>query len=203
MLSRTQAILALIGMLTVILFTIVKTVQWESKKCKLLSKRETLYIFVCGAIFSIICSGIISAYQAPFGATDPVQEYSSVVSSYELLLDKSAFAMFLSAVIIAPIVEELFFRAYLVTLCHYRFSKSVAVIIGATIFGMFHNGLIQMLYAYFFGMVLGYLYYYVPEYECAGVPAMEVNRDGNVMRPILFHMGFNFAGVILAMLLTL
>lgn len=89
---------------------------------------------------------------------------------------------FLATVILAPISEELLFRG--LTL---RFLRSAGVkfaianVIQALLFGILHLNLVQGIYAFVVGLVLGYV----------------AEKCRTVFLPILLHLCFNFAGTFL------
>lgn len=88
----------------------------------------------------------------------------------------------LATVILAPISEELLFRG--LTL---RFLRSAGVkfaianVIQALLFGTLHLNLVQGIYAFVVGLVLGYV----------------AGKCRTVFLPILLHLCFNFAGTFL------
>ena len=88
----------------------------------------------------------------------------------------------LATVILAPISEELLFRG--LTL---RFLRSAGVkfaianVIQALLFGILHLNLVQGIYAFVVGLVLGYV----------------AGKCRTVFLPILLHLCFNFAGTFL------
>lgn len=64
-------------------------------------------------------------------------------------------AMFLYVCVLGPVAEELLFRGLLLrTLA--PFSKKLAIVVSALLFGLFHGNLLQTPYAIVLGLVLGY-----------------------------------------------
>ena len=87
---------------------------------------------------------------------------------------------FLTAVIIAPILEELVFRKLLCDrLC--SIGDGVAIILSALFFGLFHGNFYQVFYATMLGAILGFVYI----------------KTGKVRYTIFYHMMVNFVGGIL------
>lgn len=66
------------------------------------------------------------------------------------------FSMFLYASILAPISEELIFRGYILQTLR-PYGKKFAICFSAFLFGVFHGNLLQTPYAFFMGLVLGYV----------------------------------------------
>ena len=64
--------------------------------------------------------------------------------------------MILITVIIAPILEEFVFRKLIIDRLSV-YGNVFAIIISAALFGLFHGNLHQMFYAFFIGLILGYV----------------------------------------------
>ncbi len=90
------------------------------------------------------------------------------------------------AVIIAPIMEELTFRRFLLTRM-LPYGEKVAIITSGVMFGLFHGNISQALYAAVLGIGLGYMYV----------------RTGNIRNNILLHMCVNSLATIAAILLQI
>ena len=67
-----------------------------------------------------------------------------------------SFSMFLYASILAPVVEELFFRGWILRSLR-PYGKRFAILGSAVLFGLFHGNLLQTPYAFFVGLILGYV----------------------------------------------
>jgi membrane protease YdiL (CAAX protease family) len=65
-------------------------------------------------------------------------------------------SMFLYASVFGPIVEEIIFRG-LVMRGLERYGKQLAIIVSSIIFGVYHGNLVQGVFAFFVGIVLGYV----------------------------------------------
>ena len=83
-------------------------------------------------------------------------------------------------VLLAPIVEELVFRKYVIDRM-YPYGEKTAIFLSATVFALMHGNLDQVFYAFLLGCVQGYLY-------C---------RTRNVRYTICIHMMVNFVGSVL------
>ena len=91
--------------------------------------------------------------------------------------------VFLYTVICAPIVEEYLFRKLIVDRT-IRYGQGVAVLLSGLMFGLFHGNLNQFAYTFFLGMFLAFLYV----------------RTGNLKITIGLHMGVNFVGGMMGLL---
>lgn len=80
-------------------------------------------------------------------------------------------------VILAPIVEELFFRKLLIDRM-LPYGEKVSIFTSALLFGLFHGNFNQFFYATILGLILGFLY-------C---------KTGDIKHTIYLHMTINFFG---------
>ncbi|MBE5928747.1 MAG: CPBP family intramembrane metalloprotease [Lachnospiraceae bacterium] len=85
----------------------------------------------------------------------------------------------LYSIILAPVCEELIFRGVVMNGFRFGFKDSTANILAAMMFGIFHGNLIQGIYAFLFGMMLGYV-------------KLKRNRIGD---SILMHLVINLTGL--------
>ncbi|MEM8868249.1 MAG: type II CAAX endopeptidase family protein [Verrucomicrobiota bacterium] len=95
-------------------------------------------------------------------------------------------ALFLMAVVLAPVVEELIFRG-----CIYRFLKSKtalipAQLISAILFGLMHQNLLSLVPLIVVGILLARVY----------------EKSGSIFVPICFHACFNAFSLILLFLFS-
>ncbi len=115
-----------------------------------------------------------------------------VMNSYAELMESSGLtettvASVISAVFMAPMMEELVFRG--ATLFHARKTGMpfwAANIIQAVLFGVMHMNLVQGCYAFVLGLFLGWVY----------------NRYQTIWMPIFLHFAFNGLNYILSTLLA-
>jgi len=91
--------------------------------------------------------------------------------------------IFLIVVVIGPIIEELIFRKLMIDRLG-RFGDTLAIIVSAVSFGLFHGNLSQLFYATTLGFILGYIYV----------------KTGNVWYTTALHMLVNFFGSFVAIL---
>ena len=83
-------------------------------------------------------------------------------------------------VLLAPVVEELVFRKYVIDRM-YPYGEKTAIFLSATVFAVMHGNLNQVFYAFFLGCAQGYLY-------C---------KTRNVCYTICIHIMVNFMGSVL------
>ncbi len=101
----------------------------------------------------------------------------------EVATSSSLLVNFVVMVICAPIAEELLFRKLLIDRT-VKYGEGVAVLFSGLMFGLFHGNLNQFVYAFALGVCFGFIYV----------------KTGNIRYSIFMHMGINFMGSILGML---
>lgn len=90
--------------------------------------------------------------------------------------DTVTFGLFLYSVIIGPISEELIFRGVTLRQAKKVFPFWAANLMQAFLFGVFHMNMIQGIYAFALGLILGYI----------------CEKGNSIYHSILLHMLFNF-----------
>lgn len=93
-----------------------------------------------------------------------------------------------SVVILAPIVEELFFRKLLITRME-RYGEGPAIIVSGLLFGIIHGNLNQGFYAVLLGLLLGYVYIRTRKIIVTIGLHMIINLFGGVLFPLLVNSG--------------
>lgn len=91
----------------------------------------------------------------------------------------------LGTAVLAPIGEELIFRKIIIDRTR-RYGDTVAILLSATFFALFHGNLFQFFYAFLLGLLLGYLY----------------TRTGNIAWSMGLHAFVNFYGGVLTTALS-
>ncbi len=84
---------------------------------------------------------------------------------------------FLILVVAAPIMEELLFRKFIISRTA-KYGEGVAIMISGLMFGLFHGNLGQFMYAFFLGIIFGFVYV----------------KTRNIIYTIILHMIINFFG---------
>lgn len=102
----------------------------------------------------------------------------------EMIMDMSMWAVILSAVIIAPIMEELVFRKLVLDRLA-GYGPAVAMFVSALVFGLAHGNFYQFFYAFLLGLIFAYIYL----------------RTGKVRYSMVLHMMVNFCGSVIPILL--
>ena len=96
-------------------------------------------------------------------------------------MESSLLSKLVFMVLLAPVLEELICRKMLIDRMAV-YGEKLAVVTSALIFALFHQNLVQVIYAFGLGVVLGYIYI----------------RTGKIALCMLLHAIINFVGSVLA-----
>lgn len=99
----------------------------------------------------------------------------SYENTSELLLNGDFFQLFVVLGILVPFTEEVIYRGLIYNRIRRYMNVNKAIVISALLFGVFHLNLMQGIYAFLIGIIMGYLYY----------------RYDNIFAPIALHMAVN------------
>lgn len=131
-------------------------------------------VFLLGMSAAVSMNVIVSLSQiARF--SPKYQQVSEVIYSGGLFME------IVSAVIAAPILEELFFRGMIYKRLRDMINVKAAVVISALFFGAFHGNLVQFVYAFIIGLMLAYVY----------------EKFKTIWAPVIFHIGANLISVLI------
>lgn len=126
-------------------------------------------LIMMGLGFNVLTSVLLSLLPFPESWMVEYEASSSVIT------DSSFFIMLLLTVFIAPVAEELTFRA----LIHTRLKKGmptvVAAVLSSVLFGLVHGQKLWILYTALVGLVMVWVF----------------ERTQSILASILFHMSFN------------
>lgn len=173
------------------IITLIGVVIWYGILVKKQNLNRPVRACVNGrTILMCICLGVSMQFVIGFFLNlaalvfpDALQAYSELIQ--DIGIGESSLISVIATVILAPISEELLFRG--LTL---RFLNKtgihfwIANIIQAALFGILHMNIVQGLYAFVIGLVLG----------CVA------GKCRTVFLPIMIHLIFNLSGVVLGML---
>ena len=118
--------------------------------------------------------------------------FPSWLEAYEELMESAGMGneitifMMIYSVLLAPISEELIFRGVTMRIARRAFPFWIANIIQAVLFGAFHMNMLQGVYAFVLGLILGYI----------------CERGGSIYLSIIFHFFFNLWGTTTSELLN-
>lgn len=105
---------------------------------------------LAGLAYLFVISVVIEPVQAVMGAD--MKSYIAMYTTGEVWQNV------LLTILIAPIVEEIFFRGMVLRGLLNRYSDRIAIILSALVFALVHMSLVQLLPGFFIGLMLGYVY---------------------------------------------
>lgn len=115
----------------------------------------------CGSFFAILCvfmssqflfqliTVLVEAFLNMFG-------YSLLAGMNAVAVSTDSFSMFLYVGIFGPITEEILFRGIIQRSLR-PYGRNFAILCSAFVFGLYHGNLLQSVYAFAVGLVLGYV----------------------------------------------
>ncbi len=162
---------------------VLLTVQAAPPERKKMTPTAFLIFLLIGFCFmiggSLVGQGINGIIDLITGSTQGSEITDAIHSS-------TRWITCLYSLVIAPVMEELFFRKFLVD----RLSPLggwVSILVSGLFFGLFHGNIDQFFYATLLGCLLAYVY----------------ANTGNILHTMLMHSIFNFFGGILPPLFTI
>lgn len=126
-------------------------------------------------VFTLVIA-IITSYFASFGVVIPEAEF--VVDEPTFV---AGFSMFLYMVVLAPIIEEIVYRGFVLKLVS-PYGKTVSIILSAFIFGLMHGNLSQFVTAFATGIVFSAI-------------AVKSNSIGPTIIMHMLNNGINFIAI--------
>ncbi len=130
-----------------------------------------LFLIICGYAGQLFVDGVLELCRPVF--PDAFAAYDKMLSG---VTGVSSSGVMLSAVILlAPIGEELLFRGLILKYARRCMPAAACILLQALLFGLYHGNIIQGIYAFILGIVLGLLAY----------------RYDSILPGILFHIIIN------------
>lgn len=130
-----------------------------------------LFLIICGYTGQLFVDGALAlcrpVFPEAFAAYDKMLSNVTGVSSSGIML--------LAVILLAPIGEELLFRGLILKYARRCMPAIVCILLQALLFGLYHGNVIQGIYAFALGIVLGLLAY----------------RYDSILPGILFHIVIN------------
>lgn len=131
--------------------------------------------FACGLITTVV-SSIVPAW---------LEQYQKLLEQSGLNNEALGLMLLLYSVLLGPICEELIFRGVTLRLARKALPFWFANLLQAILFGAYHMNWIQGIYAFAFGLLLGYV----------------CEKGGSIYLSILLHILFNFWGTVIGPML--
>lgn len=149
-----------LGYLLAVLLGFFLLLAWKKPKYLLemiLQKRGNMTVKKCFALLSLTMAPQLIGQACYLGLGWLLEACGRDVSALESVgsVDVDTVSMFLYVGVAAPIAEELLFRGLLLRSIA-PYSKKLAIVASALLFGLFHGNPIQTPYTFAVGLVLGY-----------------------------------------------
>ena len=141
-------------------------------------------VSILGIVLLVPGTQYLSTYIISFTATlfpTWLEEYQELLESAGLD-ERITIGMFIYSVLLAPISEELIFRGVTMRQAKKALPFWVANLLQAFLFGVFHGNMMQGIYTFCLGFLLGYI----------------CEASGSIYNSILLHMLFNFWGTVIS-----
>ncbi len=145
------------------------------------SLRTVAAIVSCGAGACVVLTMVVSVLELAFPQAFTAYEQLMSQISYE-----TSWVTVVYVIAIGPISEELIFRGAILDRLRIPFPFWVANLLQGALFGLYHMNLIQGLYAWCLGAILGLI----------------LNVTGSIFSSILAHIVFNSTSYCLSMLFS-
>lgn len=139
-------------------------------KDKLLTVK-TVYLIVGGYFAQLFVDGVLNLIEPYFAKQ--FESYGSMVDS--IVGAGSSRVLLFAVIFVAPIGEELLFRGLIQHYGLKNFAPVLAIGLQGLIFGLYHGNIIQGIYAWIMGTVLGFVAY----------------KLGSIIYPIVLHISIN------------
>ncbi|MBR4163739.1 MAG: CPBP family intramembrane metalloprotease [Solobacterium sp.] len=140
----------------------------------------SIFLLYAGNIIGIAITSFVNSF---------VQN-SGVNPLNNLIANQSVYLRILFMVILAPFIEEYIFRKQLIDKMHVHGGK-MAVLTSALMFGLFHGNTSQMFYAFFLGLLFGYVYLKTGRLRYTVILHMLINFMGSVAGPYLMNQAIS------------
>ena len=157
-------------------FAVRKKNFLKEVEIKKISKNTILPIVVTGLGLNVIVSVVISSIPWP-------QEWMDAYATNSSAIDGSLISV-LTAIVMAPVLEEIVFRGLIYTRLKKGMPAIVAASIASIIFGLCHGTAIWIIYTTFLGLVMNWVFV----------------KHGSLTASILFHFAFNLMGIMLSLI---
>ena len=178
--ARLSEIFVVSAVLTVVFFVIVFAVRKKSfaKRIQLRVSPGGVGILVVllGAVLNYVTVVLFDLLPIP---EEVLNQHDEV---YSVMAEGTPVLVLLASVFLAPVVEEIVYRALAYGTMRKAMPVWAAAVISALIFGISHGTAVSFVYATVLGVLLAYFY--------------EISHS--LWVPVLLHFGFNFGSIFVA-----
>ena len=136
-----------------------------------LIKVKTIFLILGGYAAQLFVDGILTLVEPYF--KEQFAEYGKMVNSITGV--GSSWVLLFAVIFVAPIGEELLFRGLIQGYGLKNFAPVLAIGLQGLIFGLYHGNIIQGIYAFFMGVVLGFV----------------AHKTGTILTSTVLHISVN------------
>ncbi|MBO5386769.1 MAG: CPBP family intramembrane metalloprotease [Lachnospiraceae bacterium] len=136
-----------------------------------LIKVKTLFLIAGGYAAQLFVDGILTLVEPYF--KEQFAQYGKMVDTITGV--SSSWVLLFAVIVVAPIGEELLFRGVIQSYGLKNFAPVLAIGLQGLIFGLYHGNIIQGIYAFFMGVVLGFVAY----------------KTGTILTSLVLHISIN------------
>lgn len=168
------------GVMTLVIFWIRFAVRKKNflkeVEFKKVPVKSLLPVIILAPCANVVLSMVMSYFPWPQGWMEAYMENSSIIDG--------SLMSWLTAVVMAPLLEEIVFRGLVYTRLKKGMPAIAAAIVASLAFGLCHTGIIWVIYATALGLVMTWIF----------------EKYQSLLANILFHLFFNLMGQILSMI---
>lgn len=174
-------LLSIILCMVVFLILLTREKHFKINLFQNISLQGILLAIGCAVLFYFILDkGLDPVFEKIFPASE--ESYQQMLES----LGSSPVISLIRVCVLAPVIEEILMRGFLLDGLARNYGKVIALLVSAFFFALLHFNMVQTLSAFICGIVLGLLYLHT----------------GSIFCCMLAHIGYNFISYI-AMILQL
>lgn len=144
---------------------------------------KTIFIIIGGYAAQLFVDGILTLAEPHFPKA--FENYGKMVDSITGV--NSSFVLLFAVIVVAPIGEELLFRGLIQNYGLKNFAPVLAIGLQGLIFGLYHGNIIQGIYAFFMGVVLGFVAHKLGSIIPAMVLHVSVNASLLLVPEVLYQ----------------
>ncbi len=163
-------------------FTIKDTKTMTAYGKKMLLNKNTILLVIGGYAAQLFVDGILTLAEPHFKSA--FESYGKMVDSITGI--GSSWVLLLAVVVVAPIGEELLFRGLIQGYGLKNFAPVLAIFLQGLVFGLYHGNIIQGIYAFFMGMVLGFVAHKLESIIPAMVLHVSINASLLLVPEVLY-----------------
>ncbi len=183
-LENIQAVSSKALEVTLLNFVLVIAVQsyFRKRDTVRFGKEETRWPakWIVLGVLGVCAAGVAGNFLINISHLEEIFPYYQKISELTFQ-NQNPILLFAATVFIGPAAEEITFRGLVQRRARVWLTPGTAIVISALLFGLAHMNMIQLIYAFPLGLLLGLLY----------------EKSGSLLAPVLAHMAVNAATILL------